>query len=279
MQKRAQQRREAGPLRNYQLHSQCPQMRLLKHKNVWENSLLKPDVLTHWSGPENIAWVEINGESSLAFMDSGSTINSVTPEFIWVHSLDIVPLSDLSVGTLGVNGFGGIYTQPLGYVIIRFQMEGVRGYDKDQVALVEPDSTTFGSHIPVILGTPTINRTIDVIKEIKIDELSTSLNGSRIAQLLSCHKAELAVKSNATVPPTGDPTNLNKVVKTTKREEIDTFSSKIIHGQTTTLLLGSNMHVKTQTLQGGDGPNSTCLMDWAWWTCTPKWLQGANKWQ
>ena len=29
-------------------------------------------------------------------MDSGSTINAVTPEFIEVHSLDVAPLSDLS---------------------------------------------------------------------------------------------------------------------------------------------------------------------------------------
>ena len=53
----------------------------------------------------------------------------------------------------------------------------------------------------------------------------------------------------------GDPTNLNEAVKTTKREEIDAFSSKIIHDQMKTMLLGSNMHVMTQTLRGGNGPH------------------------
>ena len=53
----------------------------------------------------------------------------------------------------------------------------------------------------------------------------------------------------------GDPTNLNEVIKTTKREEMDAFSSKIIHDQVKTLLLGSNMHVMAQTLRGGDGPH------------------------
>ena len=66
-------------------------------------------------------------------------------------------------------------------------MEGVSGYDEDQVALDEPDSTTFGSEVLVILNTPTINRIINVIKEIEIDELSASLNGLRMAQLLACH--------------------------------------------------------------------------------------------
>ena len=62
-------------------------------------------------------------------------MNSVMPEFIRVHSVEVVPLSDLSVGTLGINGFGGVYTWTLGYVI-RVEVEGVRGYSEDQVALV-----------------------------------------------------------------------------------------------------------------------------------------------
>ena len=214
---------EAGPLRSHLLHSQCSQMRLLEPKNVQESSLLDPDLLTHRSGPENIAQVKIDGESSCALLDSGSTINSVTPESVWVCSLDIGPLSDLSVCTLGKNGFRGVYTRQLGYVIIRVQVEGARGYDEDQVALVEPDSTTFGSQVPVILGIPTINRIINVIKESEIDELSASMNGLRIAQLLTCYQAELLVKSDASAPPAGDPTNLDEAVKTTKREEIDTF--------------------------------------------------------
>ena len=53
-------------------------------------------------------------------------IVAVTPEFVKAHSLDIGPLSDL-----GINGFGGVFSQPLGYIIIRVQVEGVWGYDKD----------------------------------------------------------------------------------------------------------------------------------------------------
>ena len=51
-------------------------------------------------------------------------------------------------------------------------MEGIWGYDKDQVALVIPDPTNFGSQMLVILGTLTINQIINVIKESEIDELS-----------------------------------------------------------------------------------------------------------
>ena len=52
-----------------------------------------------------------------------------------------------------------------------------------------------------------------------------------------------------------DPTNLDEVVKTTKKEEVDTFLSKIIHSQMKTLLLGNNMYVMTQSLEGGEGPH------------------------
>ena len=100
--------------------------------------------LNWWSRPENIAQVWIDGEDSWALLDSGSTISAVTPAFVDVHSLDIGTLSNLSDGTLGINGFGGVFSWPLGYVIIRVQVEGVWGYNEDQVALVVPDSYWLG---------------------------------------------------------------------------------------------------------------------------------------
>ena len=84
--------------------------------------------------------------------------------------------------------------------------------------------------VPVTLGTLTINWIINMIKESKIDELSVSLNRSRISHLLASHWAELSVESEEAANWTMDLTNLNKAVKTTKKEEINTFSSKIIHG-------------------------------------------------
>ena len=139
----------------------------------------------HCNGPEKIAWVKIDDESSWAVLHSGSTINAVTPEFIKTHSLDIGPLSDLGDKTLKINGFGGLFSWPLGYVIIRVQVEGVKGYDEDQVSLIILDLTAFGSRVPVTLGTPTINQIMNVIKESEIDELSVTVHGLRISCLLA----------------------------------------------------------------------------------------------
>ena len=38
-------------------------------------------------------------------------------------------------------GLGDCFPQPLGDVIIKVQVEGVKGYNEDQVALVVPDLT------------------------------------------------------------------------------------------------------------------------------------------
>ena len=159
---------------------------------------MSPNPLTQWSGPKNIAWVKIDGESSWVLLDSGLAINAVTLGFIEACSLDVGPLSDLTNGILGVNGFGGVLCQPLGYIIIRVQVEGLWGYDEDQVALVIPDSTIFESRVLVTLGTPTINWIINVIKESEINELSASLNGLRLAQLLAHKQVELLIKGKAT---------------------------------------------------------------------------------
>ena len=104
---------------------------------------------------------------------------AVIPELVKDHSLDVGLLSDLVDSTLNINGFGGLFSRPLGYVIIRVQVEWVKGYNEDLVALVIPDLTTF--------GTPNINQIVNVIKESKIDELSVSLSGSRISHLLAGH--------------------------------------------------------------------------------------------
>ena len=118
----------------------CPNI-----KTSQKTPFLNPDRLTCWSGAKNIAQIRIDGESSCALLDNGSTINAVTPEFVEVQSLDISPLSNLISGIMGINGFGGLFSQPLAYIIIKVQVEGVRGYNEDHVAIVVPDSTAFGS--------------------------------------------------------------------------------------------------------------------------------------
>ena len=70
---------------------------------------------------------------------------------------------------------------------------------------------------------------------------------------MACQWAGLLIQRQTATNKTVSLTNLNNVVKTAKREEVDTFSSKIMQSQMKTLLLGNNMHVMTQSPKGGDG--------------------------
>ena len=172
--------------------------------------------------------MKINDEGSWALIDSGSTINAVTPEFVKACSFDVGPLSNLVGGTLEINEFGGLFSQPLGYVTTRVKVEGVKGYDEDQVAIVIPDLTTFGVRVLVTLGTPTINQIVNMMKESEIDELSVSLSGLRTSCLLAGHQAELSLKNDTTASQTPGVTDLNEAVKTTKQEKTEAFFSKIV---------------------------------------------------
>ena len=73
--------------------------------------------------------------------------------------------------------------------------------------------------------------------------------------LLAYQWAELSIKEEAAMHKLLDQTNLKEVVKTIKKEEVDAFSSKVLHGQIKTMLLRNNMHVMTQVLKEGVGPH------------------------
>ena len=72
----------------------------------------------------------------------------------------------------------------MGYVIIQIQVEGVQGYDEDQIALVIPDLSNFVAWVPMILGTPTISCIVNVIKEGELDTLVTPRINTWVAYTL-----------------------------------------------------------------------------------------------
>ena len=76
--------------------------------------------------------------------------------YVHEHSLEVGPITDLMGSKVNCVGLGNAYTRPLGYVMIQVQVDGVGGYDEDQIALVIPDFSKFAARVPVILRTPTI---------------------------------------------------------------------------------------------------------------------------
>ena len=100
-------------------------------------------------------------------------------------------------------GLGNAYMRPLGYIITQVQVDGVQGYDEDQIALVIPDLSNFAVQIPVIFGTPTISWVINVIKEAEINALATPWANAWVAHLLLvCRMMTMEVGDGIAEEPT-----------------------------------------------------------------------------
>ena len=120
------------------------------------------------------------GRNFNALTDSGSQVNTITPALVQQYGFPVLPLEDLVDYPLNLVGLGGKCTSPLGFVILHMQVWGVAGYDKDAVFLVVPNESEFGRRVPLVVGTCTIGRIINVIQESEIDSLSTLWSTMRV---------------------------------------------------------------------------------------------------
>ena len=94
--------------------------------------------------------------------------------------MDIMSLDQL-VQEIGgqlplIKGMGGNLVEPIGFVLMNVKVPCVQGYDEDQVALVMDNPEM--SECPVILGTSTLYRVMEVIKESEISKLAVLWSSS-----------------------------------------------------------------------------------------------------
>ena len=90
-----------------------------------------------------MARVKINGESCMALLGNSAQVNTIMPRYVSNHSLQVGPITDFMGSKVTCMGLANAYTRPLGYVVIWVQVDGVQGYDEDQIALVIPDLSNF----------------------------------------------------------------------------------------------------------------------------------------
>ena len=131
-------------------------------------------------------------------------------------------------------------------------MDGVQGYDEDQIALVVPDVLKFVEQIPVILGTPTISHIINAMKEREIDALAMPWANARVAHLLLVCRLVATVVGNRTVE-SANPNGYNEVAVTRNTETIDAFSSHVIPIKAEKAYTGECINIMIQALQTKDG--------------------------
>ena len=200
----------------------------------------------------------------MAFLDNGMQINTSTPGYVENHSLNLGPLSDLIGSQVTCIGLENAITWPIGYVIILIQVDGVQGYDEDQIALVVPDLSNFVAQVPMILGTPMIGHIMNVIKESEMDVLATPWVNAWVAYLLAVWRGTAAVEDDKAATKVLDPTEYDEVITTKVSKMIAAFLSKIIHVRTKTAFTGVRLNVMSQPcmLRKGHCPK-------VWWYRMP----------
>ena len=141
---------------------------------------LNPDAFSRFIGPKNWGQALINDELTTCLWDNGAQLNFITPAYAVERGIDIMSLARLAQEIGGqlplIKGMGGSLVEPIGFVLMNVKVPCVWGYDEDQVTLVMDDPEM--SECPVILGTSTLYRVMEVIKESEISKLAVPWSSS-----------------------------------------------------------------------------------------------------
>ena len=201
---------------------------------------------------KNIVKVRINGESCMALLDNGVQVNTITPKYIKEHSLPVGLITDLMGSKVTCIGLGKAYTRPLGYVIIWVQVDGVQGYDEDQIALIILDFSNFAMRVPIILGTPTIGQVVNVMREVEMDALAMLWVNARAAHLLAVRRVT-PVEVGGDWEEGCETDQDSPLMYTQKVETLEPFSSHVIPMRMMEAYLGEHLNVMVQALHAQDG--------------------------
>ena len=221
-------------------------------KSPSQTPFLNPDPFQQWYGLENVAKVKINGESCMALLDNGTKMNTIMPRYVKEHSLPVGPITNLMGSKVACIGLGNAYTRPLDYVVIWVQVDGVWGYDEDQIALVIPDFSNFVTRVPIILGTPTIGQVVNMMREAEMEALAMLWVNARAAHLLAVWRMTPVEVGNGQEEGY-DKDEDSPLMYTQKAETLETFSSHVIPVKTTKAYLGEHINVMVQALHAQDG--------------------------
>ena len=213
---------------------------------------LNPDAFSRIIGPKNWGQALINDELTTCLLDNGAQLDFITPVYAVERGMDIMSLDWLAQEIGGqlplIKGMGGSLVEPIGFVLMNVKVPCVWGYDEDQVALVMDDAEM--SECPIILGTSTLYRVMEVIKESEISKLAVLWSSSRISWLMQDVTAKLGqvvINDVANKPIT--PLDVDEVVRVASKCTVPPFGHKVIHGKVNLVLHGCRLNVMTHGLE------------------------------
>ena len=213
---------------------------------------LNPDPYCQFIGPKNLGEVLIDGELTTCLLDNRAQINFVTPAYAHQRDMDIMSLDHLAQEIGGqippIAGIGGIMVEPEGFVMMNVQVPCEKGYNEDQIAIVMegPGLKDF----QVILGTATIYRVMEVIKESEISELAIPWASSRLSWLMrDIHARMSQMVVNDVANKSVAQLSVDKVVRVSHKCKVPPFGHRVINGSVSLVLQGYRMNVMTHGLE------------------------------
>ena len=213
---------------------------------------LNLDAFYRFIGPKNLGKALIDDELTTCLLDNGAQLNFITPAYAQERGMDIMSLDHLAqeIGgsVLLIRGLSSILVEPIGFIMMNVKVSCVQGYNEDQIAIVmdDPGMTEW----PVILGTPTLYRIMEVIKESEISKLTVPWASSRVSWLMRDVQAKLGqVVMNDVANKPILPLNVDEVVRVTSKCTVPPFGHKAIHGKVNLILHGYKMNVMTHGLE------------------------------
>ena len=213
---------------------------------------LNPDPYCWFIGPKNLGEVLIDGELMTCLLDNGAQINFIMPAYARKRGMDIMSLDHLAQEIGGqippIAGIGGIMVEPKGFVMMNVQVPCVKGYNEDQIAIVMEDPGL--KDFQVILGTATIYRVMEVIKESEISELAIPWASSRLSWLMrDIHARMSQLVVNDVANKSVAPLSVDEVVRVSHKCKVPPFGHKVIHGNVSLVLQGYRMNMMTHGLE------------------------------
>ena len=239
---------------------QSGQGRKLAGPQLTPSAFWNEDPRNRWLSSANLGTAIIDGVETTCLIDNGARVNLVTPEFVRERSLDVGSILDLSRhnGRIPLSGLGGKITEPLGYVMFRVQIPHVPSYNEDQVALVVVEDSNL-KRCQVVLGTPTINRAIQAMKESEMENAPEAWQSAQHMYEFANYMIQLKPEDYGMPMPTNmgkNPTDLDKLVLLKNKATIPAFESIILHCRTRcTMMMGYKLHVMTQASYPEDWAN------------------------
>ena len=196
------------------------------------------------------------------------------PAYVHQHKLGVHPISELDHTLnpfrdhIALVGLGGGWVEPLSFTLMRVQIEDMPHYDEQQVVFVLDDPSWFSARIPVILGTPTINRVVQTMKEMEMHSAPMEWQTTRVAyewaQGFQFRRASLGERLTFPTNTAEDPLDLDEKVLLANKCTIPGVQSVIAHGCTQkTMMMGHRLNVMMQTPYSDDKadlPNGLYVM-------------------